>query len=176
MENPKNSWLWRFSQAKARSKDPNWKHREYDACVHCGARAKKQVIESNIDELEIVVGQCKHLHDENDWSPYQNDKGEWVYPGHEEAEFTATLAFNIAVAFSMFAVRVRGFKLPIPKPPGVSETGTRRGWSQLPPAALRRNMMAPMAQRLGLLPPVVKPGPWFDEDRLHGQKRQYECT
>ncbi len=170
IENPKLSWLWHFPRAKTIKSRPQWGHWEYDACTHVRARAKHQVIEGNIEEFRIVVGRCQHMHEDNEWTPFQKPDGTWSYPGHAEAEFTANLAFNIAIACSMYAVRVRGYRMPIPKPLGVSEVGSRIGWTQLPPEAYRRQMMAPVAQRLGFTPPVMSPGPWFDQDWLAGQK------
>ena len=96
---------------------PTWKRREYDACVHAGPRCKKQTLETDIEELAAVEGKCAHVHDDKQWDPWQDSRGKWHYPGHEEAEFTAALAFTIALACTWYVIKVNGFPIAVPRPP-----------------------------------------------------------
>ena len=48
---------------------------------------------------------CHHSHAPHEWTPYLQD-GQTIYPSKEEAEYTAVLAFAIAVAASWWAGRV----------------------------------------------------------------------
>lgn len=133
-----------------------------------GAWLKAEAIESNIEEMKIVAGKCWHLHDEDEWSP-RWDGEMWFYPTAEEAEYTAWFAFQVAIAASMWAVRVGIAVLRVPKPLKVSETGSRLGWSQIPYQALRQDAMRPVAVSLGLQPLDRSPGDWFPESMLKGR-------
>ena len=71
--------------------------------------------------------ECRHVHREDEWAPVQCNGESW-YPTGEEAEYTAELAFQLAIALSMWAVRVRGFPLQVPKPLKPEPAGSRLCW------------------------------------------------
>ena len=74
-----------------------------------------------------------------------------IYPSSGEAEYTADLAFAIAVALSWWAVRTGRAKLNVPRAPIVQEAGNRVGWADMPPQVMRQWVMAATAVRLGLI-------------------------
>lgn len=95
---------------------------------------------------------CHHSHSPQEWTPYLQG-GRTVYPSKEEAEYTAVLAFAIAVAASWWAARVGRAKLQAPRLPQFECVGAREQWLDLDPRALREWAMAPLALGLGLSPP-----------------------
>lgn len=86
------------------------------------------------------------------WVPFEVD-GAKVFPSKEEAEYTAPLAFSIAVSVSYWAVRTGHAKLKLGRLPPVETTGHRPHWLYLDHRSLREWAMTPMAISLGLLPP-----------------------
>ena len=63
------------------------------------ARCKQQRLRRNIQEIaDWPVLECHHLHRADEWEPWIDDEGQTVYPSKEEAEYTAPLAFAIAVS------------------------------------------------------------------------------
>ena len=123
LENPRSSRFWEFNKdAEEARSAPNWNEYQYDACVHLGARRKAQTVEGNVDEFRIIRGQCHHAHDEDEWkSTWDPEAKRWVFPSKQEAEYTATLAFNKAVALSWWVARVGKARLCVPRAPGVVE-------------------------------------------------------
>ena len=128
-----------------------------------GARCKSQALEGNVDELQIIPAGCHHTHNPNEWKPFRDSSGGWVYPSSEEAEYTADLAFALAVALSWWATRTGRAKLHVPRAPSPQEAGNRCGWEQLDPQTLRSLVFPSTAMRLGLAPPETSPGAWFPE-------------
>ena len=61
------------------------------------------------------------------------------------AEYTASLAFGIAVSASWWAARMGLAKLHVPRFPFVETAGRREHWLQIDPRALREWAMAPTA-------------------------------
>ena len=163
LESPLRSWLWQFQQVGSLRKAPGWRRVAYDACCWGGARCKAQALEGNLQELADIQAKCHHSHDKDEWRP-TSDGGRWRYPSHGEAEYTAELAFRIAVSMSWWAVRVGRAKLRVPWAPQAQEAGNRVGWAKLPPEAMRQWAMPAVAVRLGLTPPKSSPGPWFPAD------------
>ena len=161
LESPERSHLWGFQQLKEIRKLPHWRRTQYDACCWGGARRKRQALESNVPEIQALGSNCHHVHAKDDWTPYRDANGKRVYPSSGEAEYTADLAFAIAVALSWWAVRNGKAKLHVPRAPIVQEVGNRVGWAEMPPQAMRSWVMAATAIRLGLKPPGKRPGPWF---------------
>ena len=94
-ENPLHSYFWQFVFVAALL-DAGYEDTDYMACALGGVRAKKQRLRHNVAELRELSCVCKHTHAQNEWTPFKAT-GKWVYPTHEEAEFTADLAFGIAV-------------------------------------------------------------------------------
>ena len=77
-----------------------WSDTSYAACTLGGARCKHQVLRHDIEEIALwPAANGHHVHDAQEWVPYTS-QGQRVYPSKEEAEYTATLAFAIAVAAS----------------------------------------------------------------------------
>ena len=92
---------------------------------------------SDVAEIRAIHGECKHVHDGNEWKPRKDEAGKWYFSSHEEAEYTAHLAFGIAVSLSWWAVRVGKAKLYAPRMPKMEHTGCRVGWADLPPEIMR---------------------------------------
>ena len=78
------------------------------------------------------------------------------YPSHEEAEYTAPLAFAIAVAASWWAGRTGRATLHVPRMPAINCHGRREHWLALDPRCMREWAMAPLAILLGLKPPDAR--------------------
>ena len=80
---------------------------------------------------------------------------EWVrqgdaYPTKEEAEYTPSLAFTLAICATAWAHQ-QGFMVePVPRLPPIFTTGDCRKLLEFDPALLRAELMAPMALHLGL--------------------------
>ena len=75
-----------------------------------------------------------------------------MYPSHEEAEYTAPLAFSIAVAASWWAGRMGIARLHVPRMPAIQCMGRREHWLQMDASCMRAHAMAPLAITLGLTP------------------------
>ena len=103
LESPARSHLWGFQQLKDIRKLPGWRRTLYNACCWGGARSKKQALESNVAEIDKLSCSCHHTHSRSEWTPYRTPDGSWKYPSTGEAEYTADLAFAIAVALSWWA-------------------------------------------------------------------------
>ena len=73
-----------------------------------------------------------------------------VYPSKEEAEYTAVLAFAIAVSASWWAVRKGLATLQVPRMPAFLPVGRREHWLDMDPHAMREWALAPLAVTLGL--------------------------
>ena len=157
-ENPLRSLHWHLSQEKEMMASGHWNDTIYAACCFGGARCKMQRLRHNVDEIaQWPPLQCHHSHVPREWEPW-SDQGERIYPSKLEAEYTAPLAFAIAVAASWWAARVGRAKLHVPRAPSISCVGRREHWLSLDPRALREWAMTPLAITLGLEPldPVEK--------------------
>ena len=75
-----------------------------------------------------------------------------MYPSKSEAEYTAPLAFAIAVAASWWAARTGRAHLHVPRMPASCCVGRREHWLELDPRSLREWAMTPLAITLGLEP------------------------
>ena len=78
--------------------------------------------------------------------------GQRIFLSHEEAEYTAPLAFAIAVSTSWWAVRVGRAKLRVPRMPPTEAVGRREHWLHYDPRSMRSWAMTPLAIQLGLRP------------------------
>ena len=155
LENPLNAWIWAIPGVAALLQLTGWQDFNYHSCSLGGARAKAQKIRANIDELESVRCQCHHVHCPTEWKPKWDEAANaWCYPSSEEQEYTAELAFNIAVAASAWACRVGRATMKLPRPPRPAETGSRVEWLAFPPSATREDAMPGLAARLGFTPPA----------------------
>ena len=85
-----------------------------------GARCKAQRLRHNIDEIAS-------------WPDLQCQAGQRVFPSKEEAEYTASLAFGIAVSASWWAARVGLAKLHVPRFLFVETAGRRGHWLHIDP-------------------------------------------
>ena len=161
LESPERSWLWKFQQAGELDNDPSWQTTEYCACAHLAARCKRQKLKSNVEELSAAAAECHHLHSAHDWDPVKCQDGSWHYPGSQEAEYSAHLAFTIAVALSWWVVRMGIFPLPIPQQLQPLEAGSRLQWADRRQECYRHELMPQIAQRLCLRPPSQPLPEWF---------------
>jgi len=94
---------------------------------------------------------CHHFHHPDGWLPPQLSDGTMCYPDIDEAEYTANLAFQIALVVSLWACRVDEASLRVPQgPPAVSRSGNRSAWLLLDPRARRKQAGTHMALALGL--------------------------
>ena len=152
-ENPLRSLHWWLAKEQEMMASGRWKDKTYAACVLHGARRKQQRLRHNIGEIDNWPPMdCKHIHDPQEWEPHEGLGGKY-WPSREEAEYTAALAFYIAISVSWWAMR-RGYaKMKIPKLPRIENSGDKRPWLKIHPKALREWAMLPMALGLGIDPP-----------------------
>ena len=169
IENPRRSLLWSTPWARQVKSLPEWGRYEYDACVHLGARCKAQAIESNVEEMIVVAGKCRHTHSSNEWKPTQASASRFATS--EEKEYTANLAYNIALALSWYVLRRFNYPIFVTRPLPLCDTGSRVGWNEIDPAAMRSRAMAATGVRLGLAPPDESPGAWYPASAL----RKYQA-
>ncbi len=155
-ENPRNAYLWSFQAQKELLDKPYYCHDwDYDACCLGGARCKRQRVRSNIEEISIRAARCAHVHSPTEWEWVQLDNGQWWAPHRDEAEYTAELAFHIAVSGSYRAARLGHAKIKIPRQPVIpSNAGDKVRWIEWPPEDLREGAMPLVGLRLGLSPPA----------------------
>ena len=149
-ENPARSLHWWTSAEVTMWESGQWVDTSYAACTLGGARCKHQVLRHNVEEIQRwPPANCHHVHDPQEWTPYTSD-GIRVYPSKEEAEYTAILAFSIAVSASWWAARRGLAKLHVPRMPTFLAVGRREHWLDMDPRAMREWAMAPLAVTLGL--------------------------
>ena len=118
--------------------------------LHVGWRSLHQVLRHNLEEIQRwPSANCRHVHDPQERTPYTCD-GRRVYLSKEEAEYTAVLAFAIAVLASWWAVRKGLASLQVPRMPAFLSVGRREHWLDMDPRAMRECAMAPLAVTLGL--------------------------
>ena len=154
-ENPWRSLHWYLPQEQAMMESGLWKDTQYSACVFAGARSKLQCLRHNVQEIEEWPPlMCHHTHHPREWERQESSDGRW-YPSKAEAEYTAVLAFSIAVAASWRAARVGKARLTVPRMPAIETVGRREHWLEFDGRALREWAMAPMAVSLGLKPPPL---------------------
>ena len=153
-ENPWRSLHWALPRQQQMIQSGEYWDLDYHACALQGARCKRQNIRHDIEELtQWEPMPCGHVHDPDEWKPYEVEgTGIRVYPSHEEAEYTAALAFSLAVSCSYWAVRKGFARLKLGRLPAVVTSGDRRPWLNLPPQATREWAMIPMALALGVGP------------------------
>ena len=152
-ENPWRSLHWHLPREKAMFDTGEWWDTHYASCVFAGARCKSQRLRHNVEEINAWPPlDCQHSHDPKEWDPYLVN-GKAVFPSKEEAEYTAPLAFAIAVAVSWWACRTGKATLHIPRMPSVERHGRREHWIGLDARCMRQWAMAPLAISLGLRPP-----------------------
>ena len=151
-ENPGRSLHWHLPQERRMAESGDWYDTEYSACCFGGARCKYQRLRHNIEEVnEWPPAVCHHTHLPTEWEP-QLVNGQRVYPSKEEAEYTAPLAFCLAVATSWWAARRGLAVLKIPRMPPIESVGRREHWLDIHPQACRSWAMTPTALGLGLEP------------------------
>lgn len=146
-ENPWRSLHWHLPQEQEMMASGLWEDKRYTSCCFMGARSKSQCLRHNLQEIKArPVLDCHHIHDPKEWEP-TSEHGRRVYPSHEEAEYTAPLAFAIAVAASWWAGRTGRATLHVPRMPAINCHG---------PRCMREWAMAPLAISLGLKPPHAR--------------------
>eukprot|EP00435_Cladocopium_sp_Y103_P018485 s228_g4.t1 len=145
-ENPLNSLHWHDPCEVHVTESGDWFDMTYDACVFLGARRKAQQIRHNLSELAALPQlRCGHVHRHDEWA--RTTQG---FPTKEEAEYTPSLVFTLAICATAWAAK-RGFLVErIHRLPPISTTGDVRSLMDLDPALLRQDLMTPMALHLGL--------------------------
>ena len=152
LENPRRSYFWNLREARKWHAQKSVFDVEYDACCFGGARCKRQLLRTNVECLWRLRCKCRHVHTADEWTP-QKLNGRWQYATGGEAEFTAELAFAIAIALSEWAVRTGRAKLRIPaRPPGPVEYGDRTVMLRIPHEFTRLAAMPGVALRCGCRP------------------------
>ena len=117
------------------------------------ARCKHQRLRRNIHEIELIhPRECHHQHAAWEWDRWEDTQGRHQFPSQEEAEYSATLAFAIAVLVSWWAVREGHARLHVPRMPPLEACGRRQHWLDIDPRAMRSWAMTPLAITLGLPP------------------------
>ena len=152
-ENPGRSLHWELPKETELMDSGHYWETEYSACVFQSARCKYQKLRHNVLEIsQWPRALCAHTHASHEWKPW-TEHGQRVYPSKEEAEYSAGLAFAIAVSLSWWAVRVGKAVLQVPRMPPMETVGRREHWLELHPQSMRSWAMAPLAILLGLEPP-----------------------
>ena len=148
-ENPLRSLHWEDPNEVTLHSQGGWYDFDYDACVFLGARRKAQRLRHNITEfLSLPTMRCGHIHDPHEWS-----KSGARYPTFEEAEYTPSLVFTIAVTVTAWATRMGLRVEAVPRLPPVCQSGDVRSLLQLEATELRSHLMDIMGLHLGLQPP-----------------------
>ena len=148
-ENPLRSLHWEDPNEVTLHSQGGWYDFDYDACVFLGARKKAQRLRHNITEfLSLPTMRCGHIHDPHEWS-----KSGSRYPTFEEAEYTPSLVFTIAVTVTAWATRMGLRVEAIPRLPPVCQSGDVRSLLQFEATELRSHLMDIMGLHLGLKPP-----------------------
>ena len=94
-----------------------------------GARRKAQRLRHNItDFLSLPTMRCGHIHDPHEWS-----KSGSRHPTFEEAEYTPSLVFTLAVTVTAWATRMGLRVEAIPRLPPVCQSGDVRSLFNLTP-------------------------------------------
>ena len=124
---------------------------EYDACCWGGAQCVRRRFLHNIEEITRWPPlQCHHFHSQGEWPGAIHQPALDV--GLGAAEYTAPMAFAIAVSASWWAARVGVAKLRVPRMPLAVCVGHRDTWAALDPCALRSQALHPLAVTLGIQP------------------------
>ena len=105
-----------------------------------GARRKAQ----RLDFLSLPTMRCGHIHDPHEWS-----KSGSRYPTFEEAEYTPSLVFTIAVTVTAWATRMGLRVEAIPRLPPVCQSGDVRSLLQFDAIELRSHLMDITGLHLG---------------------------
>ena len=156
-ENPQNSWYWTILELIRKFDGAKWYDTLYAACAMGGARHKRQKIRHNVREVCKIRSQCHHVHDADEWKPTQPNPDEpnyWCYPSKAEAEYTAELAWAIAIALSWWVMRTGRVKLGLQnlRMPEPQETGDRTQYLQWDDNVLRKGAMEIVGYRCGVEP------------------------
>ena len=102
-ENPGRSLHWELPEERRLMDSGQYWETEYSACVFQSARCKYQKLRHNVLEIsQWPKALCAHTHASDEWKPW-TEHGQRVYPSKEEAEYSAGLAFALAVSLSWWA-------------------------------------------------------------------------
>ena len=102
---------------------------DFHACALEGARSKKQRIRSNILQISARWVDCWHVHALDEQKPRPAPGGGIIFVAKEEVQFTAMLAFYLAVEISVWAVQTGRARLKLPGFQIITvKMGTRVGW------------------------------------------------
>ena len=103
---------------------------------------------------------CGHIHDPNEWRSPNSGQ----FSTFNEAEYTPSLVFTLAVCCAAWAARQGYGILAIPRLPPIATSGDVRPLLPFEPSELRGDLMTVMGFHLGLSPPL--------EDSSHVPTRQ----
>jgi hypothetical protein len=96
--------------------------------------------------------ECHHIHDRGEWDPVPDGDG-YAFPSTMEAEYTAALAFNIAIAMTRAVVN-QGWAMAVPPFIAAEEVGDRREACGRPAHCTRSTALPAVAGQLQLQPPA----------------------
>ena len=129
----------------------------YVSLVGLGVKLRSFVTTSrNSPPLTV---RCGHIHDPDEW----RSSGSGQFSTFNEAEYTPSLVFTLAVCRGAWAARHGYGILSIPRLPPIT-SGDVRPLLHFEPSELREDLMTVMGPHLGLSPPL--------EDSSHAPTRQ----
>ena len=148
-ENPLRSLHWHDPVEQEINDAGGWFDLDYDACVFLGARKKAQRLRHNVTEFnQLPALRCQHVHDRREWNHSRDG-----YPTRSESEYTPSLVFTIAICVTAWAAKRNFLIQAVPRLPPICVSGDVRSLLELPPEALRQDMLPIMGFHLGLKPP-----------------------
>jgi hypothetical protein len=149
-EGPGRSLHWRLPKEQEMWGSGRWEDKRYAECALRGARCKQQRIRYSIGDFSLWPPMnCHLIHNPGEWEP-QVVEGRTCWPSREEAEYTATMAFQVAVSTSWWAMRLGYARMRVPRLLQAESTGNRRPWPRGHPKALGEWAMLPMARGLSI--------------------------
>ena len=124
---------------------------EYDACCWGGAQCVRRRFLHNTDKITRWPPlQCHHFHSQGEGQGVIHQPA--LDCGLGAAEYTAPMAFAVAVSASWWAARVGVAKLRVPRMPLAVCVGHREPWAAVDPCALRSQALQPLAVTVGIQP------------------------
>ena len=167
-ENPANALLWQFEEFSTdeysidTAEDEQWTDVDYLACHWGSVRAKKQRLRTNLHTAATALAlpstaaglQC-HDHQHDEWRPWKDNDGKWVYPSAAEREYPARFVWQMAVAISCETAKRFKYKLSVPRSPAMQPLmgGSREWWLELPANAVSYYSIVAVGMQLFLKPP-----------------------
>lgn len=101
---------------------------------------KGQALLTNVKQMQGIQSKCHHSVPRRDGSRARPG-GKWRYPIAEEAEYTAELAFFLAISPSPWALERGKTTFRVPHLPLILQTESRAGPELYPPQSMRSEAM-----------------------------------